>query len=88
MKAWKADLMNEAIKPTEDSVVEKESNTPEGTMTPPSPTDTSSLENTINQPRLMPKPINPSGLTGAFNPNQTKRESPSHTKPLFNPAGL
>jgi hypothetical protein len=58
--------VEEATKPPEDSVAATESNTPEGTMVTSSPTDTTSQENTVNQPtaiRLMPKPINPSALS-------------------------
>jgi hypothetical protein len=57
--------------PPEESIVGMESITPEGTMTPPSPADTTPKENTIIQPstiRLIPKIINLAGLTGPLNP--------------------
>jgi hypothetical protein len=61
--------------PQEDSVAGAGSNTPEGTMTPPSPADTTPQDN-LNNPqstiRQMPSLINPPGQTETLNPNQTE----------------
>jgi hypothetical protein len=81
----------ETFAPQEESVAGAGSNTPEGTMTPPSPVDRTPQDNINNQPtaiRQMPIHINPPGQTEALNPNQTKNESPSRTEPPFNPSRL
>jgi hypothetical protein len=83
--------VEESAAPQEDSVAEAGSNTPEGTMTPPSPANTAPLDDLINPQstiRQMPSLINPPGQTETLNPNQTKNENPSQLETPFNPSGL
>ena len=67
--------VEESEAPQEDSVAGAGSNTPDGTMTPPSPADTNPQDNPNNQHttiRQMPSQINPPGQTETLNPNQTE----------------
>ena len=83
--------VEESSVPQQDSVVEVGSNTPEGTMTPPSPADTTPQENLNNQRtivRQLPSQINPPGQTEAPNTHQTKNGNPSQSETPFNPSGL
>jgi hypothetical protein len=77
--------------PQEESIAGTGSNTPEGTMTPPSPADTAPQDN-LNNPqstiRHTPSRINPPGQTETLNPNQTKNGNPSQSEIPFNPPGL
>jgi hypothetical protein len=82
--------VEESGAPQQDSVAGTGSNTPEGTMTPPSPADTTPQDNINNHTtiRQMPSQINPPGQTETLNTNQAKNENPSQTEIPFNPSGL
>ncbi len=83
--------VEESATPQQDSVAGTGSDTPEGTMTPLSPADTTPQDNLNIQHtaiRQMPSQINPPGQIETLNPNQTKNGNPSQSEIPFNPSGL